>query len=168
MKIQALDKNKHNRKQFDCGVEALNQYLKQTARQHDDIDLSRCFVLTSESNDKVILGFYSLSVCYIRWDELPEKQQKKYPKNGISGALIARLAMNKEDQKKGYGAFLLIDAITKIITSGTDVPHPVIIVDAKDDQAKAFYLTFGFEEIAPSSQRLYMPTQYAKEMIEQA
>lgn len=168
MKTQALNKKTHDRKTFDCGVEPLNKYLKQTAKQHDDVDLSRCFVLTNTEDAPCILGFYSLSVCYIKWDELPEKHQKKYPKNGISGALIGRLAIDKHHQRKGYGAFLLMDAITKIIVSGVDVPHPVIIVDAKDEQAKAFYLTFGFEEIAPSGSRLYMPTQYAREMLEQA
>ncbi len=165
MKIQALDKNKHNRKQFDCDVVPLNKYLQQTAKQHDDVDLSRCFVLTQD--DACILGFYSLSVCHIKWDELPEKHQKKYPKNGITGVLIARLAVDKQHQRKGYGGDLLMDAIHKIITSGVDVPHPVIIVDAKDEQAKAFYLQFGFEEIAPSSNRLYIPTQHARNMIEQ-
>ncbi len=168
MMTQALNKKLHNRKQFDCGSEALNNYLKQTAKQHDDIDLSRCFVLTYPQDNGCIVGFYSLSVCYIKWDELPEQDQKKYPKNGISGALIGRLAVDKHHQRKGYGGYLLIDAITRIITSGADIPHPVIIVDAKNDQAKDFYLAFGFEEIAPNSNRLYMPTKHAKQMLEQA
>lgn len=168
MKIQALNKHTHNRKAFDCDIEPLNKYLKKTAKQHDDVNLSRCFVLTTPKDDACILGFYSLSVCYIKWDELPEKHQKKYPRNGISGVLIGRLAIDKHHKRKGYGTFLLMDAITKIISSAIDVPHPVIIVDAKNEQAKAFYLLFGFEEIAPSSCRLYMSTQYAKKMFEQA
>lgn len=168
MKIQALNKKLHNRNQFDCGNESLNKYLKQTAKQHDDVDLSRSFVLTDPQDDARIVGFYSISVCHIKWDDLPEKDQKKYPRHGISGALIGRLAVDKNHQRKGYGGDLLIDAITKIITSGAEVPHPIIIVDAKDDKAKAFYLQFGFEEIAPNTKRLYIPTKYAKAMLEQA
>lgn len=166
MKIQPLNKSRHNRKKFNSGVDALNNYLNQTARQHDELDISRTYVLTHTENSEDILGFYTLSVCHIRWDELPSEHQKKYPKNGISAAMIGRLAVDKSHQRKGNGAFLLIDAITKIITSGAEVAYPAIIVDAKDEHAKRFYEEFGFEEIAPNSHRLYMPTKYAKTMID--
>jgi len=33
MKIELLNTEKHNRKQFDCGVNVLNIYLKQLANQ---------------------------------------------------------------------------------------------------------------------------------------
>jgi tRNA(Met) C34 N-acetyltransferase TmcA len=40
LKIEELSR-KHNRKEFDCGVPALNQYLKKTARQHISKGISK-------------------------------------------------------------------------------------------------------------------------------
>ena len=50
--IELLDK-KHNRKDFDCGKELLNDYLKNQARQDVKRKLSACFVL-ADSETKVI------------------------------------------------------------------------------------------------------------------
>lgn len=168
MQITQLDKKQHNRKNFDCGTPALNEYLRQTARQHDELDLSRSYVLTEEEFPSDILGYYTLSVCNINWPELPANLQKKYPKQGISAALIGRLAIHEKKQRNGLGELLLIDAIQRVIQSSADVPLPVIVVDAKNEKAKAFYTKYGFEEIAPSSNRLYLPTKYAKEMLDEA
>ncbi|WP_233420725.1 hypothetical protein [Xenorhabdus nematophila] len=73
MKIVRLDKNKHNRNNFDCGEVALNNYLKAVSGQHDKKDLSRTFVLISNQNESQIKGFYSLALCTVELDELPEK-----------------------------------------------------------------------------------------------
>lgn len=168
MKVQALDKNKHDRNSFDCGKPALNKYLQQTARQHNDIDLSRTFVLTDTETENAILGFYTLTLCNIQWEELPDPMKKKYPSTGVSAALIGRLAIDKNEQKKGLGGTLLLDAIKRVLGSGESLPFPAIIVDAKDDDAKKFYEAYDFEEIHPGSNRLYIPSKHAKNMIEEA
>lgn len=165
MKVQVLNKKKHDRKSFDCGVDSLNTYLNNTARQHDNSDLSRTFVLTENESSDQILAYYSITTCHIYWDDIPENLQKDYPNNGISAALIGRLAVHKKEQRKGHGEFMVIDAIEKIIDSGSSVPHPAIVVDAIDDDAKRFYISFGFEEITPNSMRLFMPMRYAKDML---
>ncbi|MCP9266651.1 hypothetical protein M5U04_00695 [Xenorhabdus sp. XENO-1] len=79
MKIECLNKNKHDRNNFDCGEPALNNYLKAVSGQHDKKDLSITFVLTSSQNESQIKGYYSLALCTVELDELPEKISKKYP-----------------------------------------------------------------------------------------
>ncbi len=44
----ALDKNKHDRKNFDCGIDALNNYLKLTANQQSTKNNSRTYILEDE------------------------------------------------------------------------------------------------------------------------
>ncbi|MBD1389379.1 GNAT family N-acetyltransferase [Neiella sp. HB171785] len=166
MQITQLDKTRHNREKFDCGVRALNEYLKKTARQHDRLDLSRTFVLTDQNSPQDILGFYSLSTCRIDWPELPENLRKKYPNTSMSAALIGRLAVDLKKQGQGYGGDLLIDAITNIVSSVAHLALPLIVVDAKDDKAQRYYEKFGFEPIAPSSRRLFMTVKHAKEMLD--
>ena len=43
-----LDKSKHDRKRFDCGVDALNNYLRLMANQQSVRDNTRTYVLEKE------------------------------------------------------------------------------------------------------------------------
>ena len=114
MKIERLDRDKHDRNAFDCGEQVLNNYLKTTSGQHDKKDLSRTFVLTSRHNPSQIKGFYSLALCTVELDALPQNIAKKYPAT-IHCALIGRLAVNKTHQRQGLGSILLIDAVLDIL-----------------------------------------------------
>ncbi len=73
MKVQALAGN-HDRNGFDCGVEALNLWLRQTALQHQAKGISRTFVAVPSNageagrylaagygdiGDASILGFFA-------------------------------------------------------------------------------------------------------------
>ncbi len=57
MQTVPLDKHKHNRKGFDCGIAARNNYLKLMANQHSAKDNSRTYVLEENSNNGTIIGF---------------------------------------------------------------------------------------------------------------
>jgi hypothetical protein len=54
----------------------LNAYLQKTARQHISKGMSRTFVLVADENPKVILGFYTLSICEVETDYLPRNIAK--------------------------------------------------------------------------------------------
>ena len=77
--IELLDK-KHNRKDFDCGKELLNNYLKNQAGQDVKRKLTACFVLAEEETNN-IKGYYTLSSNSIPLSSFPEQIQKKFPKN---------------------------------------------------------------------------------------
>jgi len=60
-----LNAKKHNRNSFDCGVEALNNYLKLTANQQSNKDNSRTYVLEDKEDSSSIVGFYTLTMATI-------------------------------------------------------------------------------------------------------
>lgn len=126
-----LDKNKHDRHRFDCGFEALNNYLKVMASQQLKKDNLRTLVLEDETNAGRIIGYYTLTMTPIHLDALPVKLQKKH-QNVSSGGSIARLAVDHRYQKQGFGEWLLIDALRKLLFAGEIVAFPLVIVDAKD------------------------------------
>jgi len=111
LKIEPLRRD-HNRSDFDCGNEPLNQYIKNIARQHLSKGISRTFVIIDENFQNVILGFYTLTACEIHAGKLPRKYAKKYPPV-IPAAKLARIAVAKERQRQGIGALMMIDAIKK-------------------------------------------------------
>ncbi len=52
---------KHDREAFDCGEEALNEYLRRYARKSHERGGAKTFLAIDDADDKTILGFYSLS-----------------------------------------------------------------------------------------------------------
>ena len=154
MQSVALDKNRHDRNAFDCGVEALNNYLRLTANQQASRDNSRTYVLESARKDKHIIGFYTLTMVTVDLSSLPANLQKRHKNNHTAG-LIARLAVDKRYAHQGFGAWLLVDALKKLLMASDTVAFPIIIVDAKE-RISAFYEKFGFTPFRHEKNKLFI------------
>ena len=163
--IELLDK-KHNRKDFDCGKELLNDYLKTQAGQDIKRKLSVCFVL-ADSDTKVIQGYYTLSNSSIPLSSFTEQIQKKLPKSykSIPTTLLGRLAIDKKYQGNGIGKILLMDALKRSYGISNEIGSFGIIVDPTDDEAKGFYQKYDFIEL-PDSKKMFIATQTLKELFE--
>lgn len=152
MQSTQLNKKKHDRKAFDCGVEALNNYLKLMANQHSARDNSRTYVI--DDAEGKIMGFYTLAMVNVDLELLPQDKQLKHGKSMQAG-LIARLAVDKRHTKKGYGKWLLVDALLKLLQASDIVAFPMIVVDAKDS-VEDFYTQFGFTAFADEENKLFI------------
>jgi len=149
-----LDKKRHNRKRFDCGVDALNNYLCLMANQQSARDNTRTFVLEDINQLNHIIGYYTLTMTSLDLNHLPKPLQKKH-KNTQSAGLIARLAVDKRYIKQGFGEWLLIDSLKKLLSASETVGFTLIIVDAKEG-AIEFYKKFGFSNFIDTPDKLYM------------
>ncbi len=163
--IELLDK-KHNRKDFDCGKELLNNYLKTQAGQDIKRKLSACFILT-ENETKFIQGYYTLSNSSIPLSSFPKQIRKKLPKSytSIPTTLLGRLAIDKKYQGKGIGKILLIDALKRSYGISKEIGSFGIVVDPIDDEAKNFYQKYDFIEL-PDSKKMFIAIQTLKELFE--
>ncbi len=72
MKFELLQPKKHNRDNFDCGVESLNLYLQRVANQDQKRSLSKVYVLAEGAR---VIGYYSLNAHSVTRDNLPEDRQ---------------------------------------------------------------------------------------------
>jgi len=149
-----LDKQKHDRKRFDCGVEPLNNYIKLMAQQQANKDNTRTFILESSQHPELIIGYYTLAMTILNLNALPLKLRKKH-QNAQAAGLIARLAVDKRYIKQGYGEWLLIDALHKLLAASDSVAFPLIMVDAKQGMAK-FYEKMGFSAFLDEPNKLFM------------
>jgi len=154
MKTTLLDKNRHDRKRFDCGVKALNNYFKLIANQQSKRDNSRTYVLEDKVNPSYVIGFYTLTVVHLDLTSLPLSLQKNHKNSNVAG-LIARLAVDKRYKGKGFGEWLLVDALKKLLLASDLVAFPLIVVDAKDG-AIDFYKKFGFTAFADKPNKLFI------------
>jgi predicted GNAT family N-acyltransferase len=160
-----LDKKRHNRKRFDCGVKVLNNYLQMMANQQSSRDNTRTFVLEDVEDSKYIVGYYTLTMIAMDLTALPSDIQKKHP-NSNSAALIARLAVDKRYKKNGFGEFLLVDSLKKLLDASNLVAFPLIVVDAKDG-ASDFYKRFGFISFFDADNKLFITVDSVRKSFKQ-
>ena len=164
-KIELLAKT-HDRDGFDCGSEALNLFLKQTARQHAERSISRTFVLVDEAAaaPKPIVGFFSLNICQIKAESLTPQEAKKLPRD-VAGVRLGRLAVAKTYQRQGIGKTLLVAAMGKFIEIFNTVGGIGLFVDAKDQDAKRYYEQFGFVSLPSNELELFLPVRTIHEAL---
>lgn len=162
--IELLDK-KHNRNDFDCGKELLNNYLKFQAGQDIKRKLSVCFML-SEKKSNNIQGYYTLSNNSIPLSSFPQKIQNKLPKSytSIPTTLLGRLAIDKKYQGKGIGKILLIDALKRSYEISREIGSFAIVVDPIDEGAERFYKKYDFIKL-PDSEKMFIATKTLKELF---
>lgn len=154
MRIAPLDKARHDRTSFDCGIPALNHYLKIMASQQSSKDNSRTFVLETDQPTHNIIGFYTLTMTLVDLSGLPPRLQKKH-QSATSAGLIARLAIDQRHAGKRLGEGLLIDALKRLLQASDEIGFPLVIVDAKDG-AHAFYQKYGFNPFQHQPNKLFM------------
>ncbi len=159
-----LDKKKHDRNRFDCGVNALNNYLCMMASQQSNKDNTRTFVLEDEKYPQYIIGYYTLTMTQVDFSALPDKLQKKHQSAHTAG-LIARLAVDIRYVKSGYGEWLLIDALKKFLSASSHVAFPLITVGAKDE-AVSFYKKLGFTNFLDIPNKLFITMADVRKILQ--
>src|SRR5690606_9241071 len=109
-----------------------------------------------------ISGYFTLSMAAIPLDNLSEALKKKLPRYGnIPAIRLGRLAVAKDEQGKGLGKFLLTEAMIRCLKN--EIAWAVFLVDAKDEEAKQYYLRFGFIAFQENQNSLYIPRKMIEE-----
>ena len=162
LRIEPIAK-KHNRKLFICKNTNLADYLHRHARQNDENNISKTFVAVD--NDSTVQGYYSLSTSSIEFEELPKRLTKNTPKYPIPAALITKLAVDINHAGQGLGSRLLIDALQRILTTSEQLAIKVILVDAIDEEAKGYYLRFGFMKLPGHAVKLFLPIETVRQLF---
>ncbi len=166
-KIELLAKF-HGRDGFDCGVEPLNLFLKQTARQHAERGISRTYVLVDKNAapPKPIIGYFAMNLCQVTSETLSPEQAKKLPRN-VSGVRLGRLARALQFKGQGIGDILMVAAMEKYIEVFKLAGGIGLFVDAKDQKAKEFHESFGFISLPSNELELFFPVKTIQEALAQ-
>ncbi len=132
----------HDRSRFDCGVPALDEYLKQYALQNQKRHAARTYVAT---RGNCVVGYYTLAYGSVVLEEAPPSVKAGMAKHPVPVILLARLAVDVSERGQGLGAGLLKDALLRTVQAAEIAGLRAMIVHAKDDAARAFYERSGFE-----------------------
>lgn len=157
---------KHNRKDFDCGVEILNNYLRRFASQDVKRKVAAVFVLALVADPKRVVGFYTLCATSVELSGLPEETIKRLPRYPqVPGILIGRSA--RDVAHPGIGRLLIADALSRCVRSADEIAAAIVVVDAKDKAASEFYSRFGFLSLPKVKSRRFLPMETAKKLYAQ-
>jgi ribosomal protein S18 acetylase RimI-like enzyme len=163
LQIESLTAS-HDRQAFDCGVEPLNIFLRQTARQHAERGISLTYVLveTSQPEPRPVCGFFALSLCQTKSEVFPPSEARKLPRE-VAAVRLGRLAVARTQQGKGFGELLLVAAMEKFLDIFRTVGGIGLFVDAKDENAKRFYEKFGFSPLPENPLQLFLSVKAIQE-----
>jgi len=149
----------HERESFQCGQEALDRYLRTQATQDVRRRVAACFVAVEKVSGK-LAGYYTIAAASIALQDLPLEITKKLPRYPVVPAVrIGRLAVDVKFQGRGVGGALLADALSRVLVSPPAVF--AMLVDAKDENAVAFYRRHGFVELVGKARTLFLPVATA-------
>lgn len=155
--VEPLARN-HEREAFDCGIPTLNDYLHRQATQDVRRGVSRVYVARNRNLSRV-LGYYTLSATSFGKKNLPEAEARRLPHYPIPAALLGRLAVDRSCQGQGLGKYLLFDAFHRMLQAAEMLAVYALVVDAKDDKARAFYEHYGFLRFPNTLSRLFIPVE---------
>ena len=126
---------------FDCGKDALNDWLLRRAFRNQQTGATRTWVVIDE-DDRVIAYYASATASIIR-SAATSRAARNQPQD-IPAVLLARMAVDGKHHGHGLGSALLKHFVLKALEVAQVVGVRVLLVHAKDEEARTFYLHHDF------------------------
>lgn len=147
----------HDLSGFDCGEPALNDWLHHRALKNES-RFSRTYVVCQGNR---VVAYFCISAGAVERGAAPGKVRRNAP-DTIPVSVIGRLAVDRDHAGKGLGADILSDALRRIAIASQSIGIGAVLVHAKDDAAKRFYLRCAeFIEYPEDSRTLFLPIETA-------
>ncbi len=147
----------HDRKGFDCGVAALNAYLRRYARQNHESGGAKTFVAVSPAEPAHVLGYYSISPGAIAFTHVPAALTGGLGSYDVPVFRLGRLAVDRSVQGRGLGGELLLAAGERALAVSATVGGVALAIDAWDAAAVRWYERFGAVPLLDDPLRLILP-----------
>jgi ribosomal protein S18 acetylase RimI-like enzyme len=157
----------HDRKSFDCGDADLNEFLQKHARQNHEAGGSKTFCGIDDADPQRVLGFYSLAPASMDHNRLPPSVTRGLPRHDVGGFKLARLATHIELQGKGLGGQLLLAAGKRCLRVAAEAGGVILIIDAKNALAAAWYESYGAERLEDNPLTLVLPLKTIQMLLEE-
>ncbi len=145
----------HDLSAFDCGEPSLNDWLRHRAIKNES-RFSRTYVVCEDNR---VIAYFCISAGAVARAAAPGKVRRNAP-DTIPVSVIGRLAVSKSHAGQGLGADILADALRRIAVASQNIGIGAVLVHAKGDAAKRFYMACAeFIEYPQDSQILFLPIE---------
>ena len=133
----------HKTAQFSCGNATLDDWLRKRALKNQASGASKAFVICD--NTQSVIGFYAIATGSVERVTAPGGFARGMP-DPIPVIVLGRLAVDQRYQGQNLGGFLLRDAMLRVLNISSQVGIRGLLVHAISEDAKRFYLRYGFVE----------------------
>ena len=133
--------------EFHCGQTDLAEWIARFALANQQSGMTTVFVSMTAGS---IAGYYALSTGGVDHADAPARVTKGVPRHPIPVILLTRLAVDEQSQGAGLGRMLLRDALIRIDRAADEIGVRALLVHAKDDKARDFYLRAAEFEPSPT------------------
>lgn len=162
--VERLDPSRHDRGAFESGSDVLDRWLRVFAHQNDvRLNTGRTWVAVeptiggSTASSRPVLGYVTIAAHAVLLAEARAVALTGALPDPVPAALIARLAVDRRHQGKRLGRQLLRFATERILAVNREVAVTLVVADAINEAAVAFYRHHGFIEV-PGTTRLVART----------
>jgi GNAT superfamily N-acetyltransferase len=132
---------------FRCGSRELDEWLARYALVNQRAGMATVFVTTVGD---AVVGYYALSTGGVEHAVAPHRVKRGVARHPIPVVILTRLAVHENYQGRGLGSALLRDALRRVAAAADEIGIRALLVQAKDEEATAFYLDFGEFEPSPT------------------
>jgi GNAT superfamily N-acetyltransferase len=147
----------HDLADFDCGEPVLNDWLRQRAMKNES-RFSRTYVVCDGNK---VVAYFCIAAGSIERAAAPGKVRRNAP-DIIPISVIGRLAVSRDYAGKGLGADILSDALRRIAAASQTIGIAAVLVQAKDEAARRFYMSCAeFIEYPGESRSLFLLVETA-------
>lgn len=136
------------------------------ARQSHDQGAAKTFLAIDDSTG-AILGFYSLAPASLAYHRAPEIIQRGLARHDVPGFRLARIAVNRASQGEGLGGQLLLAAGRRCLLAAAVVGGTVLIIDAKNDRAASWYISYGAMKLLDADRTLLLPLAAIERLLKE-
>jgi GNAT superfamily N-acetyltransferase len=147
---------------FDCGQPSLNQFLQRFAFINQKSNSAQTYVCCRLG---VVVGFYSLVVGSVEPAVAAPRVTKGLPKHPVPVMVLARLAIDLKHQGVGLGKALLRDALLRTSQAADIAGILALLVHAKDEAARQWYLNWEFEPSPSAAMHLFLLMKDIKAIV---
>ena len=148
---------RHDRESFDCGEEALNEFLRRYARKSHELGGAKTFLAMDDGDNKPIVGFYSLCPASVAYARTPEIVKRGLARHDVPAFRLARLAVDRRVQGQGLGGQLLLAAGRRCLLASTEIGGVALLIDAKNERVAGWYASYGAMPLVDEPLSLLLP-----------
>jgi GNAT superfamily N-acetyltransferase len=142
----------HDLSNFQCGDEPLDSWLCDHALASQRADIARTYLMLE---GETVVAYISLTTGSIRPESAPKRYSRGMPRHPLPTIPVARLAVDRRHQGNRIGSRLLAEALRRAVEASDVVAARLVVVDAIDDRAAAFYRRWGFVDVPENPRRLF-------------
>lgn len=142
----------HSLEHFDSGAPALDSWLKKHALQAHTSRTSNVIVVPRTSTSNEVIAFHALAVGQVEQVDATDRLLKGAGRYPVPVAILTRLAVDRSEQGNQLGKALVVDAIRRVLSAAEHVGIRALLIHAKDEEAKSFYLHLAEFEPSPTDQ----------------